>query len=133
MNSRRSASSRSSAAHNVAVKEIGDDIVFLRRLERGGTDRSYGVQVARLAGLPREVIERARQILRGLEGADMDLGQLPGRRGRLPASADLSQLSLFQAPDSPVLEALRAAVPETMTPLEALALVSELKQQLEET
>ncbi len=121
------------AAHNVAVKEIGDDIVFLRRLERGGTDRSYGVQVARLAGLPREVIERARQILRGLEGADMDLGHLPGRRGRLPASADLSQLSLFQAPDSPVLDALRAAVPETMTPLEALALVSELKQKLEET
>ena len=118
------------AAYNVAVKEVGDDIVFLRRLEPGGADRSYGVQVARLAGLPHEVIDRARQILRDLEGVD---GGVLGRRGRLPGSADRSQLSLFQPPESPVVERLRSLVPESMTPLEALVLLSELKRQVEDS
>jgi DNA mismatch repair protein MutS len=120
------------AAYNVAVKEVGDDIVFLRRLERGGADRSYGVQVARLAGLPVEVIERARQILRDLEGLEVGGGRRVGRRGRLPSSVDRSQLSLFQAPEDPVLERLRAARPDEMTPLEALALLAELKRQVDE-
>jgi DNA mismatch repair protein MutS len=119
------------AAYNVAVKEVGDDIVFLRRLEPGGADRSYGVQVARLAGLPAEVIDRARQILRDLEGAELGSGPGFGRRGRLPDSADRSQLSLFQEPDSPVLERLREVTPEEMTPIEALALLAELKRQAE--
>ncbi|UCC47579.1 MAG: DNA mismatch repair protein MutS, partial [Gemmatimonadota bacterium] len=120
------------AAYNVAVKEVGDDIVFLRRLERGGADRSYGVQVARLAGLPREVIERARQILRDLEGVDAGSRPGLGRRGRLPDSAERVQLSLFQPPENPVLERLRLLVPEAMTPLEALALLAELKRQVED-
>jgi DNA mismatch repair protein MutS len=119
------------AAWNVAVKEVGDEIVFLRRLERGGTDRSYGVQVARLAGLPHEVIERARQVLSDLEGTDRGSGML-GRRGRLPDSADRWQLSLFQAPESPLIERLRSVNPEDMTPVEALVLLAELKRQLEE-
>ena len=120
------------AAYNVAVKEVGDDIIFLRRLEPGGTDRSYGVQVARLAGLPRDVIDRARQILRDLEGAEVGHGPALGRTGRTPASIDRSQLSLFEPRDTPLIEALRAAVPEEMTPLEALALLAELKRQLED-
>jgi DNA mismatch repair protein MutS len=119
------------AAYNVAVKEVGDDIVFLRRLERGGADRSYGVQVARLAGLPAEVIERARQILHDLEGVEVGSGRGFGRRGRLPGSLDRSQLSLFQEPESPVLERLRNLTPEEMTPMEALALLVELKRQAE--
>ncbi len=119
------------AAYNVVVKEVGDDIVFLRRLERGGADRSYGVQVARLAGLPAEVIERARQILRDLEGLEVGSGPGFGRRGRLPESLDRSQLSLFQEPESPVLERLRNVMPEEMTPMEALALLAELKRQAE--
>ena len=120
----------SAAAYNVVVKEVGDDIVFLRRLEPGGADRSYGVQVARLAGLPGAVIDRARQILRDLEGED---GGPLGRQGRLPGSVDQSQLSLFQAPESPVVERLRSAVPESMTPLEALVFLSELKRQVEDS
>jgi len=120
------------AAYNVAVKEVGDDIVFLRRLEPGGTDRSYGVQVARLAGLPGEVIERARQILRDLEGVDAGSRPGIGRRGRLPDSAERSQLSLFEWPESPVLERLRSLEPEAITPLEALALLAELKRQVED-
>ncbi len=121
------------AAYNVAVKEVGDDIVFLRRLEPGGADRSYGVQVARLAGLPKGVIERARQILRDLEGVHVGSGPPVGRRGRVPASSDRTQLSLFEAPESPVLERLRSLAPEEMTPLEALALLAELKREVEGT
>jgi DNA mismatch repair protein MutS len=119
-------------AYNVAVKEVGDEIVFLRRLEPGGADRSYGVQVARLAGLPREVIERARQILRDLEGRDVGSERGVGRHGRLPESADSSQLSLFELARHPVVERLRSLVPEEMTPLEALALLAELKRQAED-
>jgi DNA mismatch repair protein MutS len=118
------------AAFNVVVKEVGDDIVFLRRLEPGGADRSYGVQVARLAGLPGTVIDRARQILKDLEGED---GGPLGRKGRLPGSMDQSQLSLFQVPESPVVERLRSVVPESLTPLEALVLLSELKRQVEDS
>ncbi len=122
----------SAAAWNVAVKELGDEIVFLRRLERGGADRSYGVQVARLAGLPAEVIERARQILHDLEGADGAVGPI-GRRGRLPVSVDRTQLSLFGPPDSRVERMLRELELESMTPLEALVQLAELKKQLGET
>ena len=118
------------AAYNVVVKEVGDDIVFLRRLEPGGADRSYGVQVARLAGLPGSVIDRARQILKDLEGTD---GGPLGRQGRLPGSVDRAQLSLFQAPENPVVERLRSLVPESLTPLEALVLLSELKRQVEDS
>jgi DNA mismatch repair protein MutS len=87
--------------------------------------------VARLAGLPGAVIERARQILHDLEGAEVGSGPGLGRRGRLPASLDRSQLSLFQEPESPVLERLREVLPEEMTPMEALALLAELKKQAE--
>ncbi len=124
------------AAWNVAVKEVGDEIVFLRRLEPGGADRSYGVQVARLAGLPREVIARARQILLDLEGVERESAPDPGavgRRGRLPDSANREQLSLFRAaPESPALQRLRSLKPEEMTPLEALNALAELRDLLED-
>ncbi|MGD8867329.1 MAG: DNA mismatch repair protein MutS, partial [Gemmatimonadales bacterium] len=120
------------AAWNVAVKEVGDEIVFLRRLERGGADRSYGVQVARLAGLPVEVIARARQILHDLERADGPAGAI-GRKGHLPDSVDRTQLSLFAQTESRVERELREMEIETMTPLEALARLAELKKQLGET
>ncbi len=119
----------SAAAWNVAVKELGDEIVFLRRLEPGGADRSYGVQVARLAGLPAEVIARARQILRDLEGTDGASSPI-GRRGHLPESVDQSQLSLFGPTESRVERMLRDLDLESMTPLEALNQLAELKKQL---
>ncbi len=119
------------AAYNVAVKEVGEDIVFLRRLEPGGADRSYGVQVARLAGLPGDVIERARQILRDLEGVALGSGTPLGGDAASKAT-DRWQLSLFQPVEHPVVERLRRMVPEMMTPLEALAMLSELKKELED-
>ncbi|HEX7049273.1 MAG TPA: DNA mismatch repair protein MutS [Longimicrobiales bacterium] len=116
---------------NVAVRETGDDIVFLRRLEPGGADRSYGIQVARLAGLPAAVLERAREILLELEGAHAGGGEGLGRRGRLrPRSgASHDQLSLFQPPEPPVLQRLRSLDVEGLTPLQALNLLAELRAE----
>jgi DNA mismatch repair protein MutS len=115
------------------VRSHRDDVIFLRRLVAGGANRSYGIQVARLAGLPARVIERARQLLRELEGEGGD----DAARGRLRAAT--AQLGLFAAPaaapartpeETEVLAALRAVEPDRTTPLEALALVHRLVSQL---
>jgi DNA mismatch repair protein MutS len=115
---------------NVAVREVGEDIVFLRRLEEGGADRSYGIQVARLAGLPPELLERARELLLELEGTHSGGGHGLGRGGaHRPASEPaLDQLSLF-APEHPLVARLRDLEVEGMTPLEALNLLAEMKAQ----
>jgi DNA mismatch repair protein MutS len=119
---------------HVAVREWKDDIVFLHRVVPGGTDRSYGIQVARLAGLPEEVVTRARALLREFEqGAPAPAA---------PAGADAGQLALFggagaappppppPAAPHPVLAELAALDPERMTPLEALARLDELRRRL---
>ena len=116
---------------NVSVREVGEEIVFLRRLEGGGADRSYGIQVARLAGLPGEVIARARELLTELEGTHTSGGEGLGRSGtHRPASEpSLDQLSFFSAGDPPVLKRLRAIDPETITPKEALDLLFDLHEK----
>ena len=115
---------------NVLVREVGDQVVFLRRLEEGGADRSYGIQVARLAGLPEEIIARAGELLRELEGTHSGGGEGLGRHGRhRPASEPPpDQLSLF--PQHPVLGLLREVEIERLTPLEALNLLDELARQV---
>jgi DNA mismatch repair protein MutS len=115
---------------NVAVREVGDSIVFLRRLEEGGADRSYGIQVARLAGLPHEVIARARELLAELEGSHSGGGEGLGRRGKhRPASEPPpGQLSLFAA-EHPVVSRLREMEVEDLTPLEALNLLATLREE----
>ncbi|MGD8363236.1 MAG: DNA mismatch repair protein MutS, partial [Gemmatimonadota bacterium] len=116
---------------NVAVREVGEDIVFLRRLEEGGADRSYGIQVARLAGIPREVIQRAQELLTELEGSHSGGGEGLGRRGRLrPRSeAPPDQLSFFSV-DHPVLARLRALEMDHLTPLQALNALASLRSEL---
>ena len=116
---------------NVLVREVGDEIVFLRRLEDGGADRSYGIQVARLAGLPTDVIARARELLTELEGTHSGGGEGLGRYGEhRPASEPPpDQLSFFAAAEPPILKRLRAIDPETMTPREALDLLFELRDE----
>lgn len=109
---------------HVAVREWRDGIVFLHRVQPGGTDRSYGIQVARLAGLPDEVLARARALLRELE-----------QRAPAPAppgGADTGQLPLFPSVPHPVLEALAALDPDRMTALEALNTLHALRRQLRE-
>jgi DNA mismatch repair protein MutS len=117
---------------NVSVREVGEEIVFLRRLEQGGADRSYGIQVARLAGLPSEVIARARELLVELEGTHSHGGEGLGRRGaHRPASEPApDQLSFFHA-EHPVVAQLRALDLDGLTPLEALNLLALIKKKVE--
>jgi DNA mismatch repair protein MutS len=111
---------------NVAVREHGEQIVFLRRLEAGGADRSYGIQVARLAGLPQEVLARARILLAELEGTHSRSGEGLGQGSASPPP----QLSLF-TPEERLVKQLRALDPERLTPLEALNLLAALKAEAE--
>jgi DNA mismatch repair protein MutS len=107
--------------YNVAVREVGDQILFLHRLQPGGADRSYGIEVGRLAGLPANVIERARAILHQLESEH--LGG-PGKSAPAPSAA-ADQLALFSAPH-PVVERLTSLDVNTITPIDALTILARL-------
>ncbi len=110
---------------NVAVQESGGTVVFLHRLMPGGTDRSYGVHVAQLAGLPDAVVQRAREVLGTLEGEHRVVPGAP------PPPSDPGQLALFNAPKSdPVVEDLRAIDLNQLTPLEAMNRLAELQKRL---
>ena len=110
--------------YNVAVRESGDTVVFLHRLEPGGTDRSYGVHVAQLAGLPDAVVRRAKEVLRKLEGEHRVV------QGPPPAPGDPGQLALFApAEPHPVLGRLRGLDVNSLTPLDALNRLAELQRE----
>ncbi|MGA9391351.1 MAG: DNA mismatch repair protein MutS [Candidatus Sulfotelmatobacter sp.] len=112
--------------YHVSVKESGGGIAFLRKVEPGAADRSYGIEVAKLAGLPNEVITRAREVLNEHESAERKLtGHLsPG------ASPPPTQLTIFTPLSQPVLEKLRAVDLNRLTPLGALNLLAELKKEI---
>jgi DNA mismatch repair protein MutS len=117
------------ANYHVVVREWQDDIVFLRKVVPGRSDRSYGIQVARLAGLPPPVVARAREILNGLERDELSRGGRPSFAG---AADSARQLGLFQAPpaaDDPVLRRLKSIDVDNLTPLQALSLIAELKRE----
>jgi DNA mismatch repair protein MutS len=109
--------------YNVAVAEEKDRVVFLRRIVPGGADRSYGIHVAQLAGLPRPVIHRAEEILQELE----EEARAPGPRSR---AIQVRQLPLFVASD-PLLEKLKRLDVSAMTPLEAISKLYELQKEAE--
>ncbi|HTA24993.1 MAG TPA: DNA mismatch repair protein MutS [Terriglobales bacterium] len=114
--------------YHVSVKETGSGIVFLRKVEPGPADRSYGIEVAKLAGLPNEVVERAREVLAEHESAEQRLtAQLASdeRQPRPPA-----QLTIFTPLSQPVLDRLREVDLNRLTPLEALNLLAELKKEI---
>ncbi len=113
--------------YHVSVKESGGGIVFLRRVEPGAADRSYGIEVAKLAGLPNEVITRASEVLAEHESVErLATGHLsPG------AAPQATQLTIFTPISQPVLEKLREVDLNRLTPLEALNLLAELKKQIE--
>jgi DNA mismatch repair protein MutS len=113
--------------YHVAVKETGTGIVFLRKVEIGAADRSYGIEVAKLAGLPHEVILRAQEVLAEHETAERHVtGHLSPEAEPLPA-----QLTIFTPLSPPVVERLREVDLNRLTPLEALNLLAELKRQIE--
>ncbi len=119
---------------NIAVKEWGDEIIFLRKIVEGGTDKSYGIHVARLAGIPREVIQRARIILNNLEAATLDVNGKPKFAPLKTAqnSKQPAQLKLFLSKQDMVIEEIRKLETSRMSPLEALNKLDELKKKLEE-
>ena len=125
--------------YNVGVRDVGDQVLFLHRLQPGGADRSYGIEVGKLAGLPAPVIARARDVLQLLEGEaermvpTLTSGAPPMPRGghrTNPAAASVDQLGLFTpvAPH-PVVEQLRTTDVNTLTPIAALQLLAELAER----
>lgn len=124
--------------YNVSVREVGDQIVFLHRLQPGGADRSYGIEVGRLAGLPDAVIARAREVLQSLESeqlaAALEAGGNRARGGERKSfnTPDSNQLGLFVSHEHPVLKTLRALDVLQLTPIEAMRLLDELVRQTRE-
>ena len=115
--------------YNVAVKEWNDEIIFLRKIVPGGTDKSYGIHVARLAGLPRKVIERAKDILNALEEGCIREDRLPKPEEGRGGPEGPRQLSLFEMRPNPVVDELRRMDLERITPIEALNILKRLKEK----
>jgi DNA mismatch repair protein MutS len=118
--------------YRAAVKEEADRIVWLRKIMPGGTDRSYGIQVARLAGMPIEVVERAKEVLWQLEGNSSMKGLL-SPAGRITARTERLQLTLFEAEPHPVLLELEQMDVTTMTPIEALTKLYDMQTRLKKS
>ncbi len=114
--------------YHVSVKENAGGIVFLRKVEPGAADRSYGIEVAKLAGLPNQVIERAREVLAEHESAEQRVTDQLASDELRPRPA---QLTIFTPLSQPVLEKLRELDLNRLTPLDALNLLAELKKQVE--
>ncbi len=118
---------------NIAVREWGEKIIFLRKIMEGGTNRSYGIQVARLAGVPAEVIARAKEILRNLEKGELDEVGMPKiARGGKTVRRQANQLSLFTDEKETVLKELRELDLMNLTPLEAMQRLGAWKERLEQ-
>ena len=120
--------------YNVAVKEWNEEVIFLRKLVEGGTNRSYGIQVARLAGIPPEVLKRAKEILKNIEGGELNgVGEPVLARSNRPADKDVSaQLLLFKSLGEIVIDTLKKLDVSNMTPVEALNRLNDLKDLIEE-
>jgi DNA mismatch repair protein MutS len=113
---------------NVAVREVNDDVLFLHRLQAGGADRSYGIEVGRLAGLPKEVLARARDVLKVLEGEQLAATKRSNGGTREQSERSHDQLGLFASARNPLVDRLAAIDADTMTPLQALSLLAELSR-----
>jgi DNA mismatch repair protein MutS len=116
--------------YNIAVKEWNDEIIFLRKLVEGGTNRSYGIQVARLAGIPDRVIKRAKKILFNIENGEYSMKTPAFLSENTDALQEGQlQLNLFSKPDRFVIEKLQKLDISKMTPLDALNCLNELKEK----
>ncbi len=111
--------------YNIAVKKRGDDITFLRRIIPGGADDSYGIEVAKLAGVPNSIINRAKEVL-----AELESGKAETVVSSKAISAADTQLSLISTAQSPVIERLTELDLNTLTPIEAMNILYELKKMI---
>ncbi len=119
--------------YNIAIKEWGDKIIFLRKIMEGGTSRSYGIEVARIAGVPQEVIKRAKEILHNLEKGEFDeIGMPRIARGVAGAKVTNPQLNLFVEKEDEVIAELRNIDISSLSPLEALNKINELKNKIKD-
>jgi DNA mismatch repair protein MutS len=116
---------------HVSVKETPNEIIFLRKVEPGSADKSYGIEVARLAGLPRSVIERAREVLQKHEQSEHELSETLSSGAEGLGHGNGNHNVLFTAIDREVIEKLRGADLDEMKPIDALNLLAELKKQVE--
>ncbi len=116
---------------NIAVKEWENQVIFLRKLIPGGTNRSYGIQVARLAGIPEDVVERAKKILEHIENSAPEGPKMGGSGTRFdPDHVQPVQLDMFHSGESEVIQMLRRVDVNTTTPLESLKLLQKLQEKL---
>ena len=109
--------------YNIAVKKRGDQMIFLRKIVPGATDDSYGIEVAKLAGIPNLVINRAREILEELESGE-------GRTVVVQAKEPEDQVSMLDLTGQQIISALSAITVETLTPIEAMNELYKLKKML---
>ena len=113
--------------YNVAVKKRGDDITFLRKIIRGGADESYGIEVAKLAGVPNAVVKRAKEILSELDGEKQVQRQ---QMEKVKETEENVQMNFVSASNHAVTEKLKRVDLNTLTPIEALNILYELKSLL---
>jgi DNA mismatch repair protein MutS len=116
--------------YNVAVREVGDDVVFLHKIIPGGTDKSYGIHVARLAGIPSNVVERAKEVLSEIESHSISLSKKPLTGESEERREAKKQLSLFPGSGEELVNLLREIDIDTLTPLAALNKLKELKDKI---
>lgn len=116
--------------YQMAAKESNGTIVFLRRVVEGSASKSYGIEVARLAGLPRSVIERAREILLNLEANELDVTGRPKFARHLPSGKNEPQPSLFEVANDAVIDELRRIDTEEISPEDALGVLRRMKERL---
>ena len=114
----------------VSVRKKGEDIIFLRKIIRGGADQSYGVEVAKLAGIPMPVVERARSILQELDDADINQASKKKKQKPVDGQLDLFAASTLSKTEHDVLDELRMLDPSLLTPLDALNKLYSLQQKL---
>jgi len=115
--------------YRVSIKEIPGGIIFLRKVEPGAADKSYGIEVAKLAGLPIDVIRRAREVLIQHEGQErQSVRQFEGKEPQQPSSV---QLAIFTPLSQQIVDRLKEVDVNHLTPIEALTLLDELKKQLD--
>ena len=117
--------------YNVSVKEVDDKVIFLRKLERGGSEHSFGIHVAEIAGMPRSIVKRANIILKQLEAESTQVGRAGKAIGDIADSREGMQLSFFQL-DDPVLCQIRDEIlgldVNNLTPIEALNKLNDIKR-----
>ncbi len=116
--------------YNIAVRQVNDEIIFLHQLEKGATNRSYGIQVARLAGMPDAVIRRARKVLAGIEAVSGNTGNGKETSSMATEPENYRQLTLFRRPEEVVAELLMQIDIDRMTPLEAISYLDMLQKEI---